>query len=184
MKRHLYLGKLDIGDRSPRDVYCTIKLSEGRLSITGVIGPRYNGDAFGGCGQIIGDLDPAKMSYASGWGNDMLALFKAVWKDWHLNDMRAGCEHQRAMGWQKARIDPSKETGWHIDNNANLRQWMYYEPNYPESIGLLCKPCPMCGYKYGNSWLKEELPEWVLGTLEKFPDGRYSEHPMPHRWED
>ena len=24
--------------------------------------------------------------------------------------------------------------------------------------GLLCKPCPVCGYKYGTKWLKEELP--------------------------
>ena len=33
--------------------------------------------------------------------------------------------------------------------------WLY-EKDHPE--GIMCKPCPVCGYKYGTAWLKEELP--------------------------
>lgn len=25
-------------------------------------------------------------------------------------------------------------------------------------LGLLCKPCPVCNYKYGTSWIKFEIP--------------------------
>ena len=35
---------------------------------------------------------------------------------------------------------------------------------HPE--GLLSKPCPVCGYKYGSSWLFEEIPEEILKELE------------------
>ena len=36
--------------------------------------------------------------------------------------------------------------------------------------GILCKPCPVCGYKYGSKWLKEEVPEEVLDFLKSLPD--------------
>lgn len=32
-----------------------------------------------------------------------------------------------------------------------------YQTEHPE--GILCKPCPVCGYKYGNSWLYVPVPE-------------------------
>jgi hypothetical protein len=31
--------------------------------------------------------------------------------------------------------------------------------------GLLCKPCEVCGYKYGSAWLKEELPAQITEQL-------------------
>lgn len=31
--------------------------------------------------------------------------------------------------------------------------------------GLLCKPCPVCGYKYGAQWKTEEVPADVLDWL-------------------
>ena len=37
-------------------------------------------------------------------------------------------------------------------------------------MGILCKPCPVCGYKYGSKWLKEEVPEEVLNFLKSLPD--------------
>jgi hypothetical protein len=36
--------------------------------------------------------------------------------------------------------------------------------------GLLTKPCPVCGYRYGNGWLYEEVPEEVLQWLQNLPD--------------
>lgn len=36
--------------------------------------------------------------------------------------------------------------------------------------GILCKPCPVCGYKYGTSWKKEEVPQEVIDWLFALPD--------------
>jgi hypothetical protein len=36
--------------------------------------------------------------------------------------------------------------------------------------GVLSKPCPVCGYKYGSAWLKEEVPSSVLGFLRRLKD--------------
>lgn len=35
--------------------------------------------------------------------------------------------------------------------------------------GLLGKPCPICGYKYGSAWQFEEVPESVLKWLYELP---------------
>lgn len=35
--------------------------------------------------------------------------------------------------------------------------------------GILSKPCPVCGYKYGTEWKKRDLPEDLLETLAGFP---------------
>jgi hypothetical protein len=52
----------------------------------------HNGDARGGCGQIsLKDALPVKP-----WTAEMIARLAEIWHRWHLNDMRAGCEHQRA----------------------------------------------------------------------------------------
>lgn len=67
------------------------------LSISGVVGPLRNGNAIGSCGQIeLSKLD--FKSYAEGWDAATVARLDSVWKAWHLNGMRAGCQHQRA-GW-------------------------------------------------------------------------------------
>lgn len=43
---------------------------------------------------------------------------------------------------------------------------------YPKDFddGLLTKPCPVCGYKYGSAWLKEDVPEEVINFLKALPD--------------
>lgn len=44
----------------------------------------------------------------------------------------------------------------------------YLKPDeHPD--GLLTKPCPVCGYKYGSAWLKEEVPENVIDWLFALP---------------
>lgn len=54
------------------------------------------------------------------------------------------------------------------------RGWVHYTGTDKISIcsnkGLLCKPCPVCGYKYGTSRIKEEVPEDVLEFLCNLPD--------------
>lgn len=74
-------------------VYVTVKYKDGKLSISGVEGPTSNGDARGSCGQC----DPVRVDkYAPGWDADRVAELNKVWARWHLNHIRAGCEHQRA----------------------------------------------------------------------------------------
>ena len=36
--------------------------------------------------------------------------------------------------------------------------------------GMLSRPCPMCGYKYGNAWLREEVPADVIEWLGALPN--------------
>lgn len=104
------------GGRYWDPIYCKVDInSDGELSISGVIGPRNNGDAWGGCGQIemgFDHLDPAEndrrytnptraeeLRFAPGWDAAMWYEFLHVWHVWHLNHMRAGCEHQIGAAW-------------------------------------------------------------------------------------
>jgi hypothetical protein len=36
--------------------------------------------------------------------------------------------------------------------------------------GLLCRPCPVCGYKYGSAWHSESVPDDVLNRLKALPN--------------
>lgn len=36
--------------------------------------------------------------------------------------------------------------------------------------GLLCRPCPECGYEYGTKWIKEEAPDEVLDWIRALPE--------------
>jgi hypothetical protein len=80
-----------------RDVFCRIKYDGSRLSISGVVGPKRNGDAHGGCGQINMSMDVATVAPAPGWTSEIIEEFFQVWNRWHLNNMRAGCQHQRLI---------------------------------------------------------------------------------------
>lgn len=159
-----------------------------------------------------------------------------IWDDWHLNDMRPYCSHQKEIGWAKnsAKVVPiyhykmsqeatrkaseAKQAALNalkagqnftpteeqtkyaslpysiklpkaIAINSELAK--YYEPKKPlycgdqdfienktlgwlreseHPDGLLCKPCPVCDYKYGTSWLKEEVPQDVVDWLFSLPD--------------
>jgi hypothetical protein len=136
-----------------------IRLRDGRLSVTGDI--REEGQGITHSGQCIDTI--AELYPDNGLVMDVVQL----WKRWHLNDMRAGCEHQRAEKWEEIPVDPSRSnneylvirgyTGWNR---------MIWKP--VEQGGLLNKPCPTCGYKYGSRWLFEALPQDVLDTLEKW----------------
>jgi hypothetical protein len=99
-------------------------------------------------------------------GSHKVRRIVEVWRRWHLNTMKAGCEHQRAAGWDKAPIDPEKPThtyGRHFEGQNqpswNLLGWVR-EDEHPD--GLMCRACWVCGYKYGTAWLTEELPAEII----------------------
>jgi len=164
----VYAGKTRIGHREA-DVFVKIQWDGTRLSMTGVEGPKSNGDAVGSCGQlsespkIMGDLDEPTV----------MKMFE-IWKEHHLNDMRPYCAHQKKLGWHKRRIDgskPSNAYGKHFDGQKspswNLAGWVYPAEHHK---GVLCKPCPECGYKYGSEWKTEPVPNNVLEFLASLPE--------------
>jgi len=104
-----------------------------------------------------------------------------LWKRWHLNDMKAGCEHQRAEKWNERPIDESKphdvyvtfkagESGCLKDYSGwNMLAWIRRN-EHPKS--LLCEPCPTCGYKYGSEWLYEPIAPDDLASMQKIVAGK------------
>ncbi len=144
-------------------VICTVTLENGNLSIVGDIKNFCGGqiDSTLREGLENGDFNPA-----GAW----VKTFLDIWDKWHLNNMRAGCEHQRAEGWDQKPIDPSKPLnayGKFFDGQQtdswNMWSWI---PESENPNGLLSKPCPVCGYKYGTAWKKEELPQDVVKFIE------------------
>jgi hypothetical protein len=166
-------------------VFCEISITDdGRLSITGVEGPTHGGNCVGGAGQIDmhfqhdnpahddkrGYLVPASaLRFAPGWDAVTWLSLLEIWHDWHLNDMRSGCEHQRAMGWTYedhhgvwvAEEIHSPEVDEYATGEVEIKM-VYHE--------FEGEACPVCGYHIGSSWLKEELPVWVWKFLRALPD--------------
>lgn len=104
MRKIIKLGRVQAhtsrGNAIGVPVYCKIEFADGRLAITGVEGPRSNGDCYGSCGQIVmghAANHGASITPGEGWSAELIARFLDVWERWHLNDMRAGCEHQRGL---------------------------------------------------------------------------------------
>lgn len=89
------LGTTEVYSDRYASVYCKIKYKDCKLSISGVEGPTRNGNAIGSCGQIVMHRPKIK-DFAEGWDKATVDKFYDAWDAWHLNDMQAGCQHQRA----------------------------------------------------------------------------------------
>lgn len=232
MKKHVLIGTTPHGG-----AFATIEWDGKKLSLTGVIGPLANGDARGSCGQIDATLrdysERDELRAAPNLATEDVSRLLEVWDRWHLNDMRAGCEHQRAE-W-----DPGKKLtvetygltseahrtrdkalaevrnaalenrvavlddaarfligpDWFKElhqlptegdprfglfekrkSEAKAAGWVY-PSEHPE--GLLKKPCPTCGYKFGSAWVHEDVPADVIAFLESLPETDQ----LPAAWE-
>lgn len=88
MKKYVRLANYG-PENGRRGFFATIKWVDGNLSITGVEGPMASGDARGSSGQVTMPSDEHTDRAP------FYDRFREVWERWHLNDMRAGCEHQR-----------------------------------------------------------------------------------------
>lgn len=220
---------VDTGNKYRKDAFCKITINEKDegpvLSITGVVGPTPRGNAYsaGQCVDTIRGGTPTKM-----WSREMLDKLCDIWERWHLNDMRAGCEHQVGEAWNpdrqvtvyeykmgealrkeqnrlKKNVEEKLLAGAMVQlkepqlslynkpyfvkyyNSAPPAGYEKYKEEtksvgslYPmdsdtkwgdkHPLGILCKPCPVCGYKWGSSWLYEPLPEVVVDWLKQLPD--------------
>jgi hypothetical protein len=152
-------GKIKIRGRL-HEMFVKIELrSDGELSLFGVVGPWHSGDCAGSCGQCEEELEKISI-FHEGWSEEDVWKLHQVWNCWHLNHMRPYCAHQEAE-W-----DMSKELVM-PDGKREAAGWVTPD-EHPE--GLLGKPCPVCGYKYGSAWNKEAVPDEVLGWLYGLPD--------------
>lgn len=229
MKKTVRVGTIKTRGGRRASVYCRVEYEEGRLSISGVVGPLPSGNCLGGCRQIDMDFDHARpedndprttnpiktsqINFAPGWSPSKWLDFLEIWKRWHLNDMNPGCEHQRAEGWgkkkiilikprlnewkvrggvrpgdfpyrlyEKVKIAAAKgeiytpkseaERSWldgkiiEIQTEEKTSGWVYPR-EHPD--GVLTKPCPVCGYKYGTEWKRVEVPKEVIDFLSSLP---------------
>lgn len=57
--------------------------------------------------------------------------------------------------------------------NSNVeykkRGWLSIDET---EFGFIGKQCPVCGYKYGTKWLKENVPDEIVRFLEQLPDSK------------
>lgn len=160
-------------------VFIEITYDNKRLSLHGVIGPLPSGNALGGCGQIQGHFSPPdeedydnpeyfewvqkyhaevmeSITFAPYWNMEMFEHLLKIWERWHLNDLNAGCIHQRELMPQI-----KQERGKKFFYAENLYK-IWELPEFFE--------CPECGYKYGTAWLFEEVPHDVIEWLFNLPD--------------
>jgi class 3 adenylate cyclase len=112
--------------------------------------------------DTVAELLADGLGLVNGWTEAEVARLLEIGHRYHLNGLNAGCEHQRAEGWDKRPIDPSKPTnayGRHFEGQQgdswNMLGWVRPD-EHPD--GLLTKPCPVCGYGYGTAWKHEQLP--------------------------
>lgn len=143
-----------VGKGPDGNVFCNIKFADGKLSITGVIGPKSDGNCKGSCGQIdMSEWDITK--YAPGWTRELEQQFRTVWGEWHLNDLQAGSPAQTA--YLKANPEKSYDKACEALTAAGLNP----DPGYLHNG----KP-----YKYGNAWLGVGVPADVLDFLAALPE--------------
>ncbi len=146
-KKVVRIGTTKTGGGRWYSIFCTIQYGEGVLSITGVEGPLPNGGCLGGCGQINDTIrNELRQAYgefkpAPGWSIGRILEFLKMWDDWHLNNLHAGCEHQRNLGWEGDGYD-----------------------KHPS------EPCPICDYEYGTAWHTVVVPDKVLQSLSALPN--------------
>ncbi len=150
--RVIYAGNAP--DRQGK-IFLKIKITDGKLSISGVVGPLKSGNCRGSCGQVLDELPTAKP--VGDLTREQLLELYVVWSRWHLNDMKAGSPAQENF----LRIHEHEGSFTYTQQcdvlaKANLNP----DPDYIHNG----KP-----YNYGTAWLREELPEDVITFLTSLP---------------
>lgn len=135
-----------------RPVYVFCKYDGKRLSLSGVIGPKRNGDAYGSCGQIKDYLDIID-HFCGEWDKSSCDFLADIWNRYHLNDMHAG-----TIAQENCIDDYLKKWGDRYDYNLACE--------ILEASGLLYDD----GYKYGSAWLFRPVPQTAIKWLEALPD--------------
>lgn len=169
MKTEFEIGKMDGenygGFKEGLPVTLEIELKQKdkgeTLSISGNVWKPSKTDIVSGgqCQDAIREaLKDGSLKLANGYKKEEVLKLLDIWDVWHLNDMKAGCSHQRVM------IQAMNHT--HGEK-------FFYADNYSEVVKIPeFKKCSECGYKYGSAWLHEPLPEDVIEFIKGFATGK------------
>ena len=146
-----------IGEASDGSIHCMIKFKEDKLSISGVIGAKLNGDCTGSCGQIDTTIKKEldTIEYAENWDKIKAFTFLEHWENWHLNDLTAGNPQQEVF------VNEYKKSNKYDYEEVceAMKKAGIYESN---------------GYKYGTKWLSVEVPTKVIEFLKHLPEATRS----------
>lgn len=93
------------------EVFVKIAFENKRLSITGVVGPNRYGSCRGSCGQIRDEL--SRITFLNpGWDRAKIERLTEIWGEHHLNDMHAGCPHQKGADWDTTKYLKFTSYNW------------------------------------------------------------------------
>lgn len=99
-----------------KPAYAKIEYTDGRLSISGVVAPRQNGNCFGSAGQCSEEI---RIGTPIGeWTEEMLKKFCDIWDRWHLNDARPYCTHMKELGWDEQAKEKVKIMTYNLTKEA------------------------------------------------------------------
>ena len=172
--------RFKLGRYETSPVFVTIALQQSeqlrlRLSIMGEVNPR---GPWGQCVETVRQTRPLRP-----FTQEDVDTVCDIWERWHLNDMRAGCMHQRALGWKvcPGHYDPARKAtcsapNYEEQDTLSLADVQDLKDSLlKDGVALVGKsryyicaedkvwqPCPVCGYKFGTHWLHEQLPVEVL----------------------
>ncbi len=137
-------GKVDGYNNGRKDYEVELEMSlteDGCFSVCADLWNASHTDILMG-GQCIDDL---YNDFTELRQNPLYCEIMELWQKYHLNDMKAGTPEQEQA------IKEWKEQGHKYDYTEACE--------YLKSIGLYEVPLNGSTYKYGHSWLKEEIPE-------------------------
>ena len=178
--RHKYtLGKCDGYGNGRKSCLAVInwELKDGAFSMSAEVWNSLRTDIIRG-GQCVDEV-------AAYFPHDMKAArMVAIWRRWHLNNLRAGTPKQEAklkelssQAEQLLRTQYDGDASRHFYDDAMTKpNWhsicrlfgfqSYYEwaCQQLEDIGIL----EDAGHKYGTAWLTEELPPAVVAEIESW----------------
>jgi len=196
MIKTMRIGTMEIYNNKRASIYVKAEYKEGKLSISGVIGPLRSGNCLGGCGQIDMEFShknpedndkrydhpttPEEISFATGWDKEKWFDLLDIWKEYHLNDMQAECEHQR-KNWDMKKELELIEFSWgdkfhDMRNKATEGKLAPLEyQNYQEISAMVLQVTirspvkwwsPLAQELLAGEWIKEkkhgtELAIWV-----------------------
>lgn len=224
-----YVNYEEFGSNRPSRNKCRVTwtLKDGRFSMCAEIWQQNMKDILAGgqCVDTVAALFPHDAK---------LQRMKEIWERWHLNDMRAGCSHQRALpefqyrdmemlevevefhafraleqaaakddlcpaaktlaNLQAFGVVPFHKVLMDFDRFNRLKayldqwtpEWAVDQTKYAKNQNLIARPikkalnwlrptehpmgflgkaCPVCGYKFGTAWIKEEIPADVVAEI-------------------
>lgn len=183
-------------------LFLTVELRKGQqdpthteLSITGVLGPKKNGDAWGSCGQNREDL-LAVTSFADGWDRALAERTYEIWERWHLNGMNAGSpaqeDHLRTVtfpGYPMSHLDWAQgelvkvglqpDPGFLVPSRGTKMvpyKYGFGKCKTQHDAGEYEEPGEMVPYSYGSRWIYQPLPDDVVEFIKALPQSTVA-HP-------